>query len=266
LQGLYCSQCGEKRLQAHDFAVSHLVEETFEGFLHADTRFLRSFKYLLLRPGFLSAEFLRGRRVPYMKPLGFFLIINLLYFLTLGFNPARTFETPLKLQYVNPYGQLAVQLVDAHLGEASVEERAAFESHFNHQNHTLSKSLLLLLAPLLALPLWAMYGRRRRYFAEHFITALHFLSLQLVLNMLVGILFHGGLAYTLLGHGPKVHLFSELIEPLLWFGIFAYFTLKTVYGETLGRTLGKTVVFTLLWLPTLITYRFLIFIITLYSI
>ncbi len=266
VQGRFCSQCGEKRLQAHDFAFSHLLEETFEGLAHADTRFLRSFKYLMTRPGFLSAEYLRGRRVPYMKPLGFFLIINLFYFLTLGFNSARTFETPLRLQYQNPYGELAVQLVDAHLGTASPEERTAFESHFDHQNHNLSKSLLLLLAPLLALTLWLLYGRRRPYFAQHFVTALHFLSGLLVINMVVGIVLRGGLVPLLFGYTPITHLFSELIEPLLWVGIFVYFTLKNVYEESVGRTLLKAVVYTVMWMPILIAYRFLIFLITLYSI
>lgn len=266
MQGRFCSECGEKRLRPSDFSFSHLLKELFEGIVHADSRFLRSFWYLIRRPGFLSLEYLRGRRVPYMKPLAFFLIVNLFYFLTIGFNTARTFETPLKLQYMNPYGQVAEKMVETRLAGARVEERKAFEEDFNHQNHNLSKSLLLLLAPMMGLLLWLLHFRRRPYFAENFVVALHLLCLQIVFNMVIGIAFRGGIITNIFGRTPATVEFREVIEPLFWNCLFAYFTFKTVYKEGIGRRLWKAIIFGVLWLPILLCYRFLVFLITLYTI
>lgn len=265
LQSPYCAQCGEKRLEPGDLALPHLLKELAESLTHADSRLLRSFKYLLIRPGFLTAEYLRGRRKPYLKPLAFFLIINLVYFLTIDFNDVRTFETPLQLQYGNPYGHFVTRILAARLAGATPEESAAFEAAFNLQNHALSKSMLLLLAPLLAMPLWLLF-RRRRYVTMHFVTALHFLSLQIVFNMLIGIFLKGGLTLFFFGYSQLTHFIGEVVEPLLWFGVFAYISLKTVYGESRRRTLWKTALLALFWFPVIFIYRFIVFLMTIYTI
>ena len=263
LHGRFCSKCGEKRLKPSDFAFSHLLKELFENFSHADSRLLRSLWYVVRRPGFLSAEYLNGRRKPYLKPLSFFLLINVLYFLTIPFSTLRTFEAPLKFQYMNPYGKVAKEMVDARTAGMDSQAMAGFEEKFNHENHSLSKSLLIILAPLLALPLWMLFGRRKPYFAQHFVVALHFLSLQLLLNIVFGIVLKGGVTSTIFGFRPEVHFFIEVVEPLLWFCLLGYVSFKTVYEEKWPATLSKTMVMVFLWFPILILYRFLIFLLTL---
>src|SRR5579885_2318191 len=81
LHGMYCSHCGEKRLEDHDKSVIHYLGELLHSLSHADSKFLRSLRYLVTRPGFLTREFVAGRRKPYTNMLSLFLIGNLLYLL-----------------------------------------------------------------------------------------------------------------------------------------------------------------------------------------
>ncbi|RYG20574.1 MAG: DUF3667 domain-containing protein [Chitinophagaceae bacterium] len=76
----YCSTCGEKRLKAHDFELKHFIEETFEGFTHFDNKFFKSVWLLISKPGLLSVDFCKGKRVHYMRPFALFFVCNILFF------------------------------------------------------------------------------------------------------------------------------------------------------------------------------------------
>jgi len=266
LVGKFCHKCGEKKVGRSDFALSNFVKEVFEKFTHLDSKLLRSLWLLVSRPGFLTVEYLRGRRKPYMKPLSLFFIINLLYFLTIGFNALRTYESPLRVQLRNPYSPVVQRMLDERFPTDKAAERQAFEMRFDQQNHTLAKSFLLLMVPMLAATLWLLYWRSGFYFGEHLVTALHFQAVMLGLNMVLGIFLGGGMSGLLFSNSSHVaHFMLEIGEPLLLVMLFAFFTLKSVYRESHLSTILKTVLWTVAWLPTLILYRFLVFLATFYT-
>lgn len=267
LVGKFCHKCGEKKVGRSDFALSNFVKEVFEKFTHLDSKLLRSLWLLVSRPGFLTVEYLRGRRKPYMKPLSLFFIINLLYFLTIGFNTLRTYESPLHVQLLNHYSPVVQQMLDARFPTDKAAEMQAFEVRFDHQNHVLAKFLLLLMVPMMAATLWLLYGGQGFYFGEHLVTALHFQAVLLLLNMVLGIFMYGSVCSLFLNNTSFVAQFMlETGEPLLWVALFAFFTLKSVYRESHLSTILKTVLWTVAWLPTLILYRFLVFLATFYTI
>lgn len=109
LGGEYCAQCGERRLHPDEHTLRHIAGEWFEAFSHGEGRLLNSLRALLLRPGELTCEYFRGRRVPYTRPVALFFAINLLYFLLTTVN---TFGTPMFLQLqIQPLEQAKRALV-----------------------------------------------------------------------------------------------------------------------------------------------------------
>ncbi len=76
LLGPWCHQCGQ---QAHDpfKRLRGAMREALESAFHFDARLINTLIPLLLRPGFLTREYLAGRRVRYVAPLRlmFFLAI-----------------------------------------------------------------------------------------------------------------------------------------------------------------------------------------------
>ena len=125
LGGEYCAQCGERRLHPGEHTLRHIVGEWFEAFSHGEGRLLVSLRTLLLRPGELTREYFRGRRVPYTKPVALFFAINLLYFLLTTVN---TFGTPMYLQLeIQPLVQAKQVVATKQVFAARLEptERAA---------------------------------------------------------------------------------------------------------------------------------------------
>jgi hypothetical protein len=79
----YCPRCGQG---AHDHAksIAHLVEELLEGFLHFDSRFMRTVKALFLAPGRMTADYNAGKRAGYVPPVRLYLFVSVLFFVTLA--------------------------------------------------------------------------------------------------------------------------------------------------------------------------------------
>ncbi|MCB0532248.1 MAG: DUF3667 domain-containing protein [Lewinellaceae bacterium] len=263
LRGKFCHKCGEKRLRRSDLALSGFFKLVFEKFTHLDSRFLRSLYFLVIRPGFLTAEYLRGRRKMYAKPISLFFIINLIYFVTIGFNNFRTYENPLESQLRNPYGPVVEQMLDARFTGQPESARQDFEQRFDQKNHTLAKAMLLLLVPMLALVIWLLYPGY--YYGEHLVTALHFQALMLIQNMVLGIILGGGISTLLPGIAIDRHFMAEVGEPILWVCFLAFFTFEQVYPRERNTAIWRALGFALFWLPVLIGYRFLVFLVTFYT-
>ena len=83
-EALYCQHCGQKRIHPKDHSVVHLIIESVSDFFHFDSKFFRTLIPLIFKPGFLTIEFLRGRRARYFQPFKLFLFISFLYFLASG--------------------------------------------------------------------------------------------------------------------------------------------------------------------------------------
>lgn len=56
---------------------THLVYDI----MHFDSRFFGTLKYLLVRPGFLSKEYLRGRRASYLHPIRMYVFTSAIFFI-----------------------------------------------------------------------------------------------------------------------------------------------------------------------------------------
>lgn len=80
VQGRYCQVCGQENVQTYETAW-HLVKHFFEDITHYDGKFISSLKYVLFRPGFLSKEYIRGRRASYLNPIRMYIFTSAVFFL-----------------------------------------------------------------------------------------------------------------------------------------------------------------------------------------
>ena len=107
----YCPRCGERRAADRGYSMRHFASEAFETLTNVDSTAWRTLFTLLLRPGELTASYMRGIRMPYMRPLQLFLIVNVIYFVWVAFAGERVFSTPLSGHLENSnYGQTALAL------------------------------------------------------------------------------------------------------------------------------------------------------------
>jgi hypothetical protein len=80
VQGRYCGVCGQENIEPQESAW-HLVTHFFNDITHFDGKFFSTVKYLLLKPGFLTAEYVRGRRARYLHPIRMYVFTSAFFFL-----------------------------------------------------------------------------------------------------------------------------------------------------------------------------------------
>lgn len=92
----FCPYCGQ---QAKDeLTVKVLFYNTISNYFSFDARFFKSFLPLLLKPGFLAAKFIQGKRLLYLHPAQMYLFIAVVFFFMFSFvqrNQVRTLDEKL---------------------------------------------------------------------------------------------------------------------------------------------------------------------------
>lgn len=265
LAGPFCHRCGERRLGPDDLTVRHFVAEGWEAFTDLDNKLARTLRRLVARPGFLTNEYLAGRRTPYVRPLQLFLLMNLLYFLALSYSGgARTFDTPLRVHmYRLPHSGLAQKMVRAETERTGVS-LPEYEIRFDGVGEQLSRTLIILNIPLYTLLLWLMYRRSRSYLA-HLVAATHLYTVLLLLAITVNAIGEilGRLAAGSAWSGSDGFYTGLTLPPLL---VYLYVASRRVYGKRVWETGLKTLVLGVAIIPVLQVYRLLLFFLTFYSV
>ena len=79
----YCGRCGQmnstKKLSFNDF-----FNEFFSGVFAYDSRFQRTLRVLLFKPGKISKDYINGMRMYYANPFRFYLSASIVFFLLFG--------------------------------------------------------------------------------------------------------------------------------------------------------------------------------------
>lgn len=74
--GRYCSQCGQENRDPRE-SFGELPYHFFSDFTHFDSKFFTTIKDLVLYPGFLTKEYIAGKRMHYLNPIRMYIFISL---------------------------------------------------------------------------------------------------------------------------------------------------------------------------------------------
>lgn len=100
VQKRFCSNCGQENTETRQ-SFGYLIRHFIEDLTHYDSSFWLTMRYLLFRPGFLTVEYLKGRRNSFVPPVRLYIFISFATFL-LAFllpdksHPESTKPHPLK--------------------------------------------------------------------------------------------------------------------------------------------------------------------------
>ncbi len=78
--GRYCPVCGQENIEPKQ-SVWHLISHFFSDLTHFDGKFFITVKDLFAKPGFLSREYMVGRRVRYLDPVRMYIFTSAFFFL-----------------------------------------------------------------------------------------------------------------------------------------------------------------------------------------
>ena len=80
VQGRYCHVCGQENTEPKE-TFWHMVTHFFYDITHFDGSFFVTLKDLLFKPGFLSREYMLGRRKKYLHPVRMYVFTSAVFFL-----------------------------------------------------------------------------------------------------------------------------------------------------------------------------------------
>lgn len=261
----YCSQCGERRLDASDLTLRGLVKRIAHALTNVDKRVMRTAWTLLRHPGALTVAYIAGRRKPYIGPLQIFLLANVVFFAVQTISPINVFGASLASHMqVQDWREWATQLVNARLANTSMT-LAQYAPKFDRIAEANAKSLIIVMAGAFAFIAWLLFHRRDRPFLLHAAFALHawaFLLVVFSIALLLGVadrmLGGAGLASARVDHAlTALHLAAC--------AIFVFLAIGRVYGATGLRRAAQTAALTFSVLAIVLGYRLLLFVVTLYS-
>lgn len=93
VQGKYCHACGQENVVPKE-TFWHMVTHFSYDITHFDSKFFTSLKDLLFKPGFLSKEYMAGRRASYLHPVKMYVFTSAIFFLLFFsfFSPNTNFK------------------------------------------------------------------------------------------------------------------------------------------------------------------------------
>jgi Protein of unknown function (DUF3667) len=82
VQGKYCSECGQLNREPK-IEINDLFHDVLHGVLHFDGKFFQTARLLLTKPGFLTTEYISGKRAKYLPPVQMYLFTSAIFFFLL---------------------------------------------------------------------------------------------------------------------------------------------------------------------------------------
>lgn len=224
LDGRYCQNCGQKRIGHHDLTVKHFLSHTFHELTHLEsTAIVRTLTALVFKPGKLTNEYLAGHRSRYIEPVRLYLPIAAVFFLFFWGPILHDAGSTARIEQ-----KLAVLAQYRHADARVIAER------FDHNLKTYAGWVRFASALALALFVQLLYFRSKRYYIEHLIFALHYISFYFILSS----------SSELLRMGLRlVHLRMPFVagmsSPVLL--VYMFVALRVVYKESRVKTFFKAV-------------------------
>lgn len=265
----YCPHCGERRAADRRYSLPHFFREVAEAFTNADNTVVRTLSTLVSRPGELTAAYMRGERVRYMRPLQLFLLVNVAFFLVASWGEGHVFDTPLGTHMTTTvHRETASRLVRARLAERGIpldQYRAAFDNASSAQ----AKSLVILMIPMFAAAVAVVSVRRRRFTVQHLVFSVHTFAMLLILIPAVGLPVEAGLRAWARWRGVPLgwQVVDQTVSTalLVAFGTYVALALRRAYGDGRAGAAAKAVVLCVALGAVLFVYRFVLFFTTFWS-
>ncbi|MEQ9415846.1 MAG: DUF3667 domain-containing protein [Cyclobacteriaceae bacterium] len=264
LKGKFCYNCGQKNIPRRQ-TMGELFENFLGSFFSYESKFFRTIKYLLLKPGFLAIEYNAGRRERYYHPARMYVFISFVFFLLYfaipddeeqidevqndevvikekgkdknifqidgnEYNNRREYDSAQLALPEQERDSWLVKLLNYRSFELDKKYKDNDDQFFKELGDSFaanSPKVFFFLLPIFALLLKLLYIRRDFFYSEHLVMSIYYYNF----------FFAAGI----------ITLLLELIPWLDWFGILTFFivglylllAMKWVYKQSWRKTIFK---------------------------
>ncbi len=264
----YCPACGERRWSERDLTFRHLFEQLLEGMIHFDSRLLRTALTLVAAPGRLTTAYLEGCHRQYVAPFNLFLVANVVSFLVQALSGWGVFAISLSEHLGGQtYRTLAQRWVTGHLAARGMT-MDQYAPIFDHAGSLYAKSLVMVMLPFFAIAVGLLFVDRRKVAVAHLVFAVHYYAYLLVfLSVFFPVVAVVVWLWSRLGLPWNAGLLdwsAMSVEGIVCL-VYLARAVTVVYGAGLIRRWLSAGLLTVATLYILWVYRFVLFVITLWS-
>ncbi len=217
----YCANCGQKA-QATKQPLKVFLSDAVETLFNIDSRWFKTVRDLLFKPGYVTQQYIQGRRASYLPPLRIYLSISIVYFL-----------------FVQLIESNQIFFINFGMDDGSAGNLAEVIQYS-----------LFFLVPVLALYIKLIYRKQQQYYVEGLILSFHIHSIWFVLLMFE--------LFTVWLNDNYSQGWVEILAVIISFpaqlGTFLYvvFNLKKIYQQGWLKTVGKSFALMTLYILTLV--------------
>lgn len=91
----YCPYCGQAN-KKFNLNIRHVFSDFLSASFNVDSKLWLSLSLLITKPGFLTHQYLHGRRTKYLTPVRIYLLISFVYFFVIAINPSVLWKSTVK--------------------------------------------------------------------------------------------------------------------------------------------------------------------------
>ena len=230
LIGDFCHRCGEKRPESRDLTLRHFFTEAAQELTSVEhSKLFHTIWAVLFRPGFLTNEWIAGRRRLYLKPLNLYLgIFALSLFAFSVYKPVSMYNLDNLL--AQEQNRESSKVFDRFAAKKHLTRDVLLDRISEKWQRYISLSPLLIVAGF-AIVLRLVFLFSPRYFVEHLVFSMHFVTFStLTVVLLWPVYFFIGIKQG--GANYLVAIVKWLVDI-----VYLYFAVRAVYGLASWRTL-----------------------------
>lgn len=271
VNGKFCSECGQLNREPH-MGLNDLFHDLLHSILHFDGKFFNTIKFLITKPGYLTKEYILGRRARYLPPVQMYLFTSAVFFFLLytfflhapepdikaNKNEIKAAEDPIKINLVDSLPKLS-SLEDYYQVQATLpkDQKDSFIKKYftelqlklnekfrkdpkgslfellDHFIHSFS-SLFFVSLPLIALWLNLLFFRQKQHnIVTHFIFLIHNYVFDYV-AIFLQLLFNSLASLKGLGFLGYASIFM-----VLWMFVYGFRSMKNFYQLSNRKAIWK---------------------------
>lgn len=261
LTGKYCAHCGQKALPKRQ-PMGELLSNFIASFWSFESKFFKTVRYLMSKPGLLAADYCEGKRERYYHPARMYVFISFIFFLILTLLPDQDdqndvdyFERTPKMKsdstmidsdytQVERYDsaqralppderdnwlQRTLRHREIELNQKYQGRRDIFAKDFAQAFFDNFPKIFFFLLPVFALLLKLLYIREDFFYSEHLVFSIYYYNFFFV----------AGSLYILADLMPGGAWITILIA--IWIAIYLLFGMKRMYKQEWRKTIIKYV-------------------------
>lgn len=183
-EGNYCSDCGQKKFSRNQFEFRKFAKDILADFFDLDSEIVTTVKTLFLNPGKLTTDYLNGKQKSYIGPVKLYLTIITINFLVYSYMEDYSL---VNIEFLQDLSSKSFWIYEK-INSSAIAANIPLKEYYHQVNSKVNETLPIILYILIfiqALVLKIEFHKSKRYYMEHLVFSLHFMSFGFLRDVLL---------------------------------------------------------------------------------